>query len=63
MMNIYLPVLMGWFAYSFASGLALYFVVSNLVSIAQYALLGKLDFSKLFPSSQKFPKKLSRGSK
>jgi len=63
MMNIYLPVLMGWFAYSFASGLALYFVVSNLVSIAQYAILGKLDFSKLFPSKSKVPQKSSRGHK
>jgi len=62
-MNIYMPVLMGWFAYSFASGLALYFVVSNLVSIAQYALLGKMDFSKLFPSKTKTPQKSSRGSK
>jgi YidC/Oxa1 family membrane protein insertase len=63
MMNIYMPVLMGWFAYSFASGLAIYFVVSNLVSIAQYAMLGKMDFSKLFPSKPKTPQKLSRGSK
>jgi YidC/Oxa1 family membrane protein insertase len=63
MMNIYLPVLMGWFAYSFASGLALYFVISNLVSIAQYAFLGKLDFSKLFPVKAKAPQKTSRGSK
>ena len=63
MMNIYLPVLMGWFAYSFASGLALYFVVSNLVTIVQYALLGKLNISNLFPSKAKTPQKTSRGSK
>ena len=46
-MNIYMPLLMGWFAYSFASGLAIYFVTSNLVSIVQYALLGRFDFSTL----------------
>jgi YidC/Oxa1 family membrane protein insertase len=56
-------VLMGWFAYSFASGLALYFVVSNLVSIAQYAILGKLDFSKLLPAKAKVTQKSSRGPK
>jgi YidC/Oxa1 family membrane protein insertase len=48
-MNIYMPLLMGWFAYSFASGLALYFVTSNLISIFQYALLGRFKFSNLFP--------------
>lgn len=47
-MNLYMPLLMGWFAYSFASGLALYFVVSNLISIVQFAAMGKLNFSNLF---------------
>jgi len=51
-MNIYMPLLMGWFAYSFASGLAVYFVTSNLVSIVQYALLGRFDFSALFPKKK-----------
>jgi YidC/Oxa1 family membrane protein insertase len=36
MMNIYMPLLMGWFAFSFASGLALYFVVSNIFSMFEY---------------------------
>jgi YidC/Oxa1 family membrane protein insertase len=49
MMNIYMPLLMGWFAYSLASGLALYFLASNLLSIIQYAVLGKFDFKNLFP--------------
>lgn len=52
MMNIYMPLLMGWFAYSFASGLALYFVASNLVTILQYAALGKLNFSNLLPKKK-----------
>jgi len=47
MMNLYMPILMGWFAYSFASGLALYFVASNVITIIQYAVLGKLNFSNL----------------
>lgn len=50
MMNIYMPLLMGWFAYSFASGLALYFLISNVVTVFQYGLLGRLNFSSLFPS-------------
>jgi len=35
MMSIYMPALMGYFAYTLASGLALYFVVSNLLGIIQ----------------------------
>lgn len=49
MMNIYMPFLMGWMAFTLSSGLALYFVVSNLISIGQYALLGKINWSNLIP--------------
>jgi YidC/Oxa1 family membrane protein insertase len=49
MMNIYMPLLMGWFAYSLASGLALYFLASNLFSIFQYAMLGRFDLKNLLP--------------
>jgi len=56
-MNLYLPLLMGYFAYSFASGLALYFVASNLISIAQYALLGKLNYSNLTTKKKVLDKK------
>lgn len=48
-MGLYMPILMGWMAYSLASGLALYFVVSNIVGIAQYAMLGRVNWSNLFP--------------
>jgi YidC/Oxa1 family membrane protein insertase len=48
-MGMYMPLFMGWLAYSFSSGLALYFVVSNLSTIIQYALMGKLDWSNLLP--------------
>ena len=48
MMNLYMPVLMGYMAITLASGLALYFVTSNLVGILQYSLLGRLDWKKLF---------------
>jgi YidC/Oxa1 family membrane protein insertase len=57
MMNIYMPLLMGWFAYSFASGLAIYFVASNVITIIQYAVLGKLNFSNLAPKKKSEVKK------
>jgi len=48
-MGLYMPIFMGWLAYSFSSGLALYFVVSNLATILQYALMGRLDWSNILP--------------
>jgi YidC/Oxa1 family membrane protein insertase len=48
-MGLYMPLFMGWLAYSYSSGLALYFVVSNLASIFQYAIMGKLDWRNLLP--------------
>ena len=53
MMAIYMPLLMGYFAMTFASGLAIYFIAGNLVGIAQYAMLGKLDWKNLLPGSKK----------
>lgn len=47
MMNIYMPLLMGWMAWSLASGLALYFLISNIFTIAQYGIEGKLDWKNL----------------
>jgi len=57
MMNIYIPILMGWFAYSLASGLALYFLTNNVFSIVQYAMLGRLNFKNLFSSRKAVDKK------
>ena len=50
MMNLYMPFLMGYLSYTLASGLALYFVASNLIGIAQYAMLGKVNWRALIPS-------------
>lgn len=47
MMNIYMPLLMGFMAYSLASGLALYFLISNVFTIFQYAALGTLHWENL----------------
>jgi len=51
-MNLYMPFLMGWLAYSFSSGLALYFVASNLFTIIQYAAMGKINWRNLLPSGK-----------
>lgn len=48
-MNMYMPLFMGYLAYTFSSGLALYFVTSNLVGVLQYALMGRLDWRNLIP--------------
>ncbi len=48
-MGMYMPLFMGWLAYSFSSGLALYFVISNLTTILQYAAMGRLDWNNLLP--------------
>jgi YidC/Oxa1 family membrane protein insertase len=50
MMNLYMPLLMGYLSYTFSSGLALYFVVSNLVGVLQYALMGKVNWQNLLPT-------------
>lgn len=48
-MNLYMPLLMGYLALTFASGLSLYFVASNVVTILQYAAMGKLNWKNLLP--------------
>lgn len=50
MMTLYMPFLMGYLALTLSSGLALYFLVSNIVGILQYAALGRLNWNNLFPS-------------
>lgn len=37
MMSIYMPLLLGWFALNFASGISIYFITSNALGIVQYA--------------------------
>jgi YidC/Oxa1 family membrane protein insertase len=46
MMGIYMPLLLGYFAYTLASGLALYFVASNLLGIIQGLVMRRLRESK-----------------
>lgn len=42
MMSIYMPLLLGYFAYSYASGLALYFVTSNLLGMVQGIVMRRI---------------------
>jgi YidC/Oxa1 family membrane protein insertase len=53
MMSIYMPLLLGWFALTFPSGLAVYFITSNLLGIIQYAMQGKANWSSLIPGRSK----------
>jgi YidC/Oxa1 family membrane protein insertase len=55
MMAIYMPLLLGYFALTFASGLSVYFIAGNLVGIAQYALLGKVNWRALLPGAKPTP--------
>lgn len=55
-MSATMPILMGVMAYQFSAGLALYFVVSNLTTVAQYAAMGKTDWSRIFPWIKTAPK-------
>ena len=49
MMSIYMPLLLGYFALTFASGLSIYFITSNILGIVQYALQGKANWRNLIP--------------
>jgi YidC/Oxa1 family membrane protein insertase len=55
MMSLYMPLLLGYFALTFASGLSVYFIIGNLVGIAQYALLGKVNWRALLPGQKPAP--------
>jgi len=52
-MSIYMPLLMGYMSYSLASGLALYFLASNIFGIVQYSLLGRSNWSNIMPFLKK----------
>jgi YidC/Oxa1 family membrane protein insertase len=49
MMSIYMPLMLGWFAITFASGLSVYFITSNVLGIVQYAMQGKANWHNLIP--------------
>lgn len=51
-MNLTMPLFMGYIAYLYSSGLALYFVVGNIIGIVQYALMGKANWENLLPKKK-----------
>jgi YidC/Oxa1 family membrane protein insertase len=53
MMSLYMPLMLGWFALNFASGIAIYFITSNLLGIAQYAATGRANWDNLLPGGNK----------
>jgi YidC/Oxa1 family membrane protein insertase len=55
MMSIYMPLLLGYFALTFASGLSVYFITSNALGIIQYAMQGKANWRNLLPGGTKKP--------
>lgn len=52
-MSIMMPLMLGYFALTFASGLSVYFITSNLLGIVQYAMMGKANWRSLIPGAQK----------
>jgi YidC/Oxa1 family membrane protein insertase len=53
MMSIYMPLLLGWFALNFASGISVYFITSNLLGVVQYAATGRANWRNLLPGAKK----------
>jgi YidC/Oxa1 family membrane protein insertase len=51
MMNLYMPFFMGYLALTFAAGLSLYFITTNVITVAQYAIMGKVDWKNLTPKN------------
>jgi len=45
-MSLMMPIMFAFIAYTSPGGLALYFLVSNLVGIVQYALMGRANIGK-----------------
>jgi len=54
-MNLYMPLLMGYLALTFAAGLSVYFVASNVFTIGQYAAMGKVDWRNVLPGKRPAP--------
>lgn len=53
MMSVYMPLMLGWFSLTFASGISVYFIISNLLGIAQYAATGRANWRNLLPGGNK----------
>jgi YidC/Oxa1 family membrane protein insertase len=63
MMTLYMPLLLFYFSLNYASGLAVYFIISNILGVAQYALMGKVNWANLIPGRKPSPPQLAGGNK
>lgn len=54
-MGTIMPIMYAFFAVSFSIGLSIYFIVSNVAGILQYALMGKANWRNLFTRPQPAP--------
>lgn len=48
-MQYMMPVMIGFFSLQFASGLSIYWIVSNILGVAQYAATGSVQWNNLLP--------------
>lgn len=46
-MTTIMPFMLGYFALAYSSGIAVYFIISNIIGIVQYAAMGKADWRRL----------------
>ena len=61
-MALMMPLMLGWFALNFPSGVSVYFITSNILGIVQYAATGRANWNNLLPGSDKQPQ-LAAGKK
>ncbi|RMF50394.1 MAG: protein translocase component YidC [Chloroflexota bacterium] len=54
-MTTIMPLMIGLFSLSFASGLSIYWIASNVVGIVQYALMGQIDWRNVFSAPKPAP--------
>lgn len=43
-----MPIFIGWISLTFPSGLAIYWIVANVIGVAQYALMGRSSLKNFF---------------
>lgn len=63
MMAIYMPVMLFLFSINYASGLAVYFITSNILAIVQYAMMGKVNWRNLLPGGAQQQAQTSKKTK
>jgi YidC/Oxa1 family membrane protein insertase len=56
MMNVFMVIIMTNISMTLASGLSIYFVVSNLLTIVQYMMMGKVNWKQVITFTSSAPK-------